>query len=62
MNWAVTGKAVSNQFESGKWATLFGGVVDAVTGYWKEGLSGAACQELTKAIRTIEKTDHNAVC
>ena len=42
VNWAVTGIATSNQYESGKWSALFGAAVGAVSGYWKEGFSGAA--------------------
>ena len=42
VNWAVTGIATSNQYESGKWSAVFGAAVGAVTGYWKEGFSGAA--------------------
>ena len=41
VNWAVTGIATSNQYESGKWSAIFGSVVGAVGGYWKEGLRGA---------------------
>ena len=42
VNWAVTGIATSNQYESGRWSALFGAAVGAVSGYWKEGFSGAA--------------------
>ena len=42
VNWAVTGIATSNQYESGKWSAFFGAAVGAVSGYWKEGFSGAA--------------------
>ena len=42
VNWAVTGIATSNQYESGKWSALLGAAVGAVSGYWKEGFSGAA--------------------
>ena len=42
VNWAVIGIATSNQYESGKWSTFFGAVVGAVSGYRKEGVSGAA--------------------
>jgi hypothetical protein len=42
VNWAVTGIATSNQYESGKWSALFGAAVGAMSGYRKEGFSGAA--------------------
>ena len=42
VNWAVTGRAVSNQFESGKWHTGLGAVFGAWVGYKNEGLSGVA--------------------
>ena len=37
VNWAITGQSISNQVESGKWATALGATVGAVSGYWKEG-------------------------
>ena len=37
VNWAITGESISNQVESGKWATALGAMVGAVSGYRKEG-------------------------
>ena len=46
VNWAITGKAVSNQFEQGKWEAGLGAVLGAWSGYkkggWAEAAKGAA--------------------
>ena len=44
INWAITGESISNQVESGKWATALGATVGAVSGYWKEGSLTAAAK------------------
>ena len=32
VNWAITGESISNQIESGKWATVPGATIGAVSG------------------------------
>ena len=44
VNWAITGESISNQVESGKWATALGATVGVVSGYWKEGSFMAAAK------------------
>ena len=44
VNWAITGESISNQVESGKWATALGATVGALSGYWKEGSFTAAAK------------------
>lgn len=42
VNWAITGRAVSNQSDKGKWAAGIGALFGAAAGYKKSGFSGLA--------------------
>ena len=42
VNWAITGRAVSNQSDGGRWAAGLGALAGAAAGYKKGGFSGLA--------------------
>ena len=54
VNWAITGMAVSNQSEGGRWATGIGALLGAVAGYKREGFSGLAIGALAGAHQSYQ--------
>ena len=59
MNWAITGREVSNQSEGGRWAAGIGALVGAAAGYKKGGFSGLAMGALAGAQQKYQNYREN---